>query len=197
MSPLTQEIILSLFFISPFITKGHDLCLTNINLQFSSHSLLSTSSITKLIYFFINSYTLYLSSLSGYRANSKQEAPIYLRLIIAGDSADFSIKKHAKISNWDASKGRLKGNENDTKELNNYLLSIEASIKQNYKFLQTNSDFVTVKDLKNSYLGVVVNSRKKVIDVFKLHNQNIKELIGIDKTKATYTRYVTSCKRLQ
>jgi len=29
-----------------------------------------------------------------YRANSKQEAPIYLRLLIAGDTVDFSIKKN-------------------------------------------------------------------------------------------------------
>jgi len=132
-----------------------------------------------------------------YRANSKQEAPIYLRLLIAGDTVDFSIKKHAKISNWDASKGRLKGNEMGTKELNNYLLSIEISIKENYKLLQTNSDFVTVQDIKNSYLGVAENPRKKVLDVFKTHNQNIKELIGIDKTETTYTRYETSYKRLQ
>ncbi|OYT11204.1 MAG: hypothetical protein B6I18_05100, partial [Bacteroidetes bacterium 4572_112] len=72
-----------------------------------------------------------------------------------------------------------------TKELNNYLLSIEISIKENYKLLQTNSDFVTVQDIKNSYLGVAENPRKKVLDVFKTHNQNIKELIGIDKTETT------------
>lgn len=77
--------------------------------------------------------------------------PIYCRITVDGERAEFSIKKSVSEKNWIA--GKVKGTNDDAKSLNSYLKQVEAKIFEHYRDVLANNKLVTAEGLKNAYLG--------------------------------------------
>ena len=130
------------------------------------------------------------------RKNADNEAPIYLRVLVNGKSVDFSVKRSIKIDLWDPISGTVKGTSKEVKSLNRYLFGIKSAVYEHYRSLRESKNYVTATDVKNSYLGITVDSRKKILVVYQQHIDEMEELKNIDYSPITIGRYETSMKRL-
>ncbi len=132
-----------------------------------------------------------------HRTDVNGQSPIYLRVKINSKSVDISVQRSISIDKWDNTNGIVKGNSKEVKALNKYLFSIKSALYEHYKHLREDGSNVTAKQVRNSYLGITEDTRKKIIEIYKEHNADIKKLKNIDYSPITIRRYDTSLERLQ
>ncbi len=118
------------------------------------------------------------------------KAPIYLRITINGKRAELSIKRDVEIKNWNKS-GRVMGNSETTRQLNEYLTLWERKAYQAHKQIIDEGTYLSSEAIKDILLGRTAK-QKTLLEVFEYHNKMLKEKVGIDHAKATYTRYETT-----
>ena len=142
-----------------------------------------------------NTFSL-LFYLKKTRINKKGESPIYMRITVNGKQIALSLNRGISISLWNTDAGLASGNTKQAKLINSYINTVQASIYEHFKNLRQNQSVVTAIALKNAFLGIEEKG-KGVIEVFKKHNKDANELIGIDFSKGTVQRYETSLMHTQ
>ncbi len=116
--------------------------------------------------------------------------PVYVRITVNRQRAEFTVQRSIEVDQWDSQKGCVKGYSKKANQLNSYFESIKAQLHQYKLDLSERGKLVTAYSLKNSYLGIDVDS-KTILEVFKEHNERCKSLIDIDFAQGTYDRYNT------
>lgn len=139
-------------------------------------------------------FTILFWLYKGKMRNGK--APIYCRITVNGRRAQFSIKRSIEPAKWTASAGTAKGNTEEARILNSYLNKIKNELHKHYNLLEAADQFITADTIKNSYLGTGEKQRS-LIETFQYHNDQMKELIGVDVVKATHTKFETVLKKLK
>lgn len=124
------------------------------------------------------------------------QAPIYCRITVNGKRAQFSTKRSIDPNKWIAAAGAAKGNSEEARILNTYLNKLKTELHKHYNLLEATDQFITADTVKNSYLGQGEKQRT-LIETFEYHNNQMKELIGIDVVKATHTKFETVLKKLK
>lgn len=115
--------------------------------------------------------------------------PIYCRVTVDGQRAEFSIKKSVAENAWAI--GKVKGNTDEARSVNGYLKQVEASIFDHYRELIANKKLVTADALKKAYLGIR-NDQYSLTGLIEYHNTQLKDSIewGTMKNFMTTQRYV-------
>jgi integrase len=108
------------------------------------------------------------------KANSKGLVPIWARITIDGKRAECSVKKQISSALWDAEKNRAKGNSDEARSINNYLVMVQAELTKHYNILLSTKDFVTAEDVKNSYKGIK-EEKKTFLELYSLYIQKLSE----------------------
>lgn len=139
-------------------------------------------------------FTILFWLYKGKMRNGK--APIYCRITVNGKRAQFSVKRSIEPSKWIASAGSAKGNTEEARILNSYLNKVRNELHKNFNLLEATEQFITADTIKNSYLGTGEEQRS-LIETFEYHNDQMKELIGVDVVKATHTKFETVLKKLK
>lgn len=124
------------------------------------------------------------------------QAPIYCRITVNGKRAQFSTKRSIDPNKWIAAAGVAKGNSEEARILNTYLNKLKTELHKHYNLLEATDQFITADTVKNSYLGEGEKQRS-LIETFEYHNNQMKDLIGIDVVKATHTKFETVLKKLK
>ena len=139
-------------------------------------------------------------SILFYIRKSKQKAdgttPIYVRVTVNGKRSDFSSKRSIDASKWNKSKARAKGTNENTRTLNTYLDTLKQKLYDSHQHLLNKGKVVSAKALTNHYLDKS-EEKQTLLEVFKLHNDNITSLIGRGYAKSTVTKYKTTYKHLK
>lgn len=125
------------------------------------------------------------------RKNKENEASIYMRITINGQRAEISTKRYIDPDNWDSHSSKAKGYKPKYKELNQYLETLKSSVNIHHSQMVKLGEQITAQSLKNKLLGISENQRT-LLEVFKYHNQNLKELEGTYYASATIKRYETT-----
>ena len=128
--------------------------------------------------------------------DNKITAPIYCRITINGKRSEFSIKRQVPINLWVSGKESVFGRNDLAKTTNNYLFQIKGKLQEFYGRLQRDEKIISAKILKDIYFGL----DKKVFSLLKLfrdHNQQMKELIGLNCALGTFKRYETTYSHLE
>ena len=73
---------------------------------------------------------------------------------------------------------------------------VKSDIHKHYNRLLAKGELITAEMIKNSYQGVE-EDRKTLFEAFEYHNNQMKDLIGIDVVKATHTKFETVLKKLR
>ncbi len=132
-----------------------------------------------------------------YKAKTRNdEAPIYCRITVNGKRAQFSVKRSVDPNKWIAAAGMAKGNSQEARTLNAYLDLVKAEIHKHYNLLLSADKFITADTVKNSYLGLN-EERRTLVETFQYHNDQMKELIGVDVVKATHTKFETVLSKIK
>jgi site-specific recombinase XerD len=130
------------------------------------------------------------------KINKDKEAPIYLRITVNGERAEYSTKCLVNPDVWDNNAGKVKGNNEYARTINVLLDTVRTQVYKYLDELQKKGTQVTALAIKNAMTGKD-EENYTIIQVFENHNAKIKKLIGKDVAEGTYERYVTACKHLK
>jgi len=125
------------------------------------------------------------------KLNKKGEAPIFLRVTVNGKRAEISTKYFVVPEKWNSEAGQVKGTKPEIKALNRFLLDQKSKAYSIYEKMVEENVRVTSALIKDRFLGKQKKS-KSLFVVFEIHNQTVKERIGIDYAETTYTRFETT-----
>ena len=117
--------------------------------------------------------------------------PIYARITINGERAEFVIQKEVEENLWDNSFNCAKGNSKKANEVNNYLDFVRAKLKEHKIYMEEHNIPLTAFGLRDKYMGID-NNNKTILSIFQEHNDRCLGLINKDFAKCTVDRYITS-----
>jgi len=133
-----------------------------------------------------------------HRANSKGEAPIYLRLTVNKKRIEMSLHRYVPIELWDKKMGMANGNTREAKIINKYIFSVKVSMYEHFKNLREQDIYLTPTHIKNAYLGIKKKEEKiTLVKLFQEQNDDLESRIGVDYSKSTVTKYKTTLKHIK
>ena len=121
------------------------------------------------------------------------EVMIMARITIDGKLCQFSTKQSILPDSWNIAAGKAKGK--DAGKINALLDDIKASLNNIYHEQQRRDNYVTAEKVKNEFLGHS-EKHETILTLFKKHNDDVKQLVGISKTIATYRKYEVTRRHL-
>lgn len=121
--------------------------------------------------------------------------PVLGRITINGAYSQFSTKVDVFPALWNVSAGKVVGRDKESLQMNATLESIKASLTKIYRDLLEKESFVTPERIKNIFFGIETN-QETLLKLFEKHNEDVFNLIGNGKTKATYQKYEITRKHL-
>ncbi len=131
------------------------------------------------------------------RKSSDTKATLYARVTINGVRAEISLSRRINTQLWDETNSMMKGDSDEAREVNESLEILRGELRQCYYELRSEKKEITAEAVKVRYLGVE-EEYKTLMDVFTLHNNEMRGLIGKGMSNGTYKRYkVTQGKLLR
>jgi hypothetical protein len=116
---------------------------------------------------------------------------LYLRLTVDGAARELSTKRLWEPSRWSAEAGRATGTREDAKSLNLYLDTLRAKVHDARRVMMEADRPVTAESLKNVLAGKN-EAKRMVLEIFRHHNEQMKEVVGREFAPGTLERYRTS-----
>lgn len=134
-----------------------------------------------------------------YAKKDKQKAsgayPIFTRITVDGVASRFNTKLDVLPSIWDGKMSKATRCSAEACRINRMLDDINASLNTIYHELQRRDNYVTAEKVKNEFLGHSEN-HDTILNLFQKHNDDVKQLVGISKTIATYRKYEVTRRHL-
>ena len=134
-----------------------------------------------------------------YAKKDKQKAngayPLFARITVDGVASRFNTKLDVLPSIWDGKMGKATGRTSEASRINRMLDDINASLNTIYHEMQRRDNYVTAEKVKNECLGHS-ESHETILTLFQKHNDDVKQLVGISKTIATYRKYEVTRRHL-
>ena len=128
------------------------------------------------------------------RGNDDVEAPIYMRVTIAGERYELGTKRLVLPENWSADSCRVMGNSSAARSVNTFLDSLLSKAYCHQREIINEGRTLSIEEFKSKWLGIPTEKPKMVMQVFEEHNQQMKALIGHEFSPLTFERYTTSKK---
>lgn len=116
--------------------------------------------------------------------------PIVGKIIIGNSIAQFSSKLKIEERLWSVKSGRATGKSRVAIELNREINKINLSIHTHYRVILKRTGTVTAQEVKNAFQGIAT-AQKTLLVLFGEMMQDFQTRIGIDRSQATYHKYVT------
>jgi len=90
------------------------------------------------------------------RLNSKKtdNALVFVRKTVNGKRSEIGLKRDVSQKLWDKSKGKVKGNSQEARTLNNYIQQVRIKLYECYSSLQNEGKLLSVSSVKFRYLDV-------------------------------------------
>jgi hypothetical protein len=99
-------------------------------------------------------------------------------------------------SKWSKNLGKAIGNSEDVKQLNQYLETLRLKVYNYQRQIVLEGKEITIETLRIKWLDLKEKPRM-LLEIFKEHNRQMKELIGKEYARLTYIRFETSLRHTQ
>lgn len=121
------------------------------------------------------------------KARKNGNVPIEVMITVNGERNSFSTGKQIAIEKWDKTKQQVKGKDQETQNLHNYLKAIKAKLYQKEAELLERGFIITAQILYDAYFDKVESLKERsLFEVFEEHNQEQEKLVGNGVSKATH-----------
>ena len=129
------------------------------------------------------------------KMNSKNRAPIILRLSYQGKRIDRSTGYYVVPEKWSKSKQLIRGDNVLDAEFNAWISTVKVAVKnQERKFIESN--YVHLQTIMDSLFLKVIDEMT-LFELINEHNEELKARIGKDYTYSTYEKYVFTEKKVK
>lgn len=123
------------------------------------------------------------------------EVMIMARITVDGKVCQFSTKQSILPKDWSVKSCRAIGRSAAIVQINSLLDEIKSSLHIIYHDIQRRDNYVTAEKVKNEFLGHG-QTGETLLDMFAKHNADVKALVGISKSPATFQKYEVTRKHL-
>ena len=122
----------------------------------------------------------------------QQQKAFYLfRVTINADRFEVSTERCVEPPKWSTSAGKVKGNSEEARSINQYLDSLKQKVYDYQKSITQEGKNFTKEMLRAKWYGIEQHAHT-LLQVFREQNDQLRSLIGKDNSKATYTKYRTT-----
>lgn len=123
---------------------------------------------------------------------SKGLAPIYIRITVNGRRLEHSIHRFVDPAHWSAAAGRMKGNNEQARQVNLYLNTLTGKVLRLEREIVLDGFAVNFDNFREKWLGLTEKPRM-LMEIFQQHNDQMEALIkaGKDYSPGTLDRYNT------
>lgn len=129
-------------------------------------------------------------------SKSTLKAPIFARITVNGKRAEISTGKSTQFENWIGAAGKVRGTNEESKTINNYLDKVRVKLTRIYDKMIDSEELVTAQEVKQRFFGKKRNEHS-LIELFESHNDQMKNQIGNGYSSGTLERYETTFKHLK
>ncbi|WP_242092480.1 site-specific integrase [Aestuariivivens sediminicola] len=131
------------------------------------------------------------------RLNKIGKSAVKCRITYKHKRKEFSTGLFITPKYWKSKNQKVVPPEPDAELKNMQLSLIKTKLSQAFLFLQVKGSDFTVDDIYKQYKGETPKKEFGVMEVYNLHSDRIKKLIGIDIQYVTYSKYIESGRHLQ
>ena len=124
------------------------------------------------------------------KINKQGKCPIKCRITYLNNRKPFSTGLFINPNHWNNTLQQAQPPNEDNNQLNTQLSLIKQEINQAFLFLQVQGVPFDVEDIYLKYKGEDIKPAKSLLEVFVLHNDKMKKLIGLEYTQSTYSKFV-------
>ena len=135
-------------------------------------------------------YILYLVSKT--KLNKKGKCPLKCRITFNKVRYHFATGQFINPKHWNSKQQRVEPPEPDAELINTQLSLIKTKLSQAFLFLQVKGTEFNVDDIYRQFKGETNKRDFGVVEVYNLHSDRVKKLIGIDIKEVTYKKYLES-----
>lgn len=128
------------------------------------------------------------------RLNKQSKSPIKCRLTFLGKRKTFSTGLFINPEYWNKKQQKAKPPNPDNNYINTQLSLVSQKINEAFLFLQVNNETFDVEDVYLKYKGRNAKANKTLLEVFKLHNERMNKLVGIEYANSTYRKFIEAKK---
>lgn len=124
------------------------------------------------------------------KKTSKGLAPIYIRITVNGQRLEHSIQRYVDARQWSASAGRVKGSNDQARQINLYLDTLNGKIQKLEREMTIDGISVSFSTFREKWLGLT-EAPRMLMEIFQQHNDQMAALIKVGKDFApgTLERY--------
>ncbi len=116
------------------------------------------------------------------------EASICLRITLNGQRAETFVKRSIELSQWDAAKGRARGKDRKSRELNHFLDTIQSDLLAIFDEMTREGEPVSAMILKRKITGEA-ETQRQLCETFAQYNVKVRERVGVDYVECTVLRH--------
>lgn len=131
------------------------------------------------------------------RNHDLKSLPIYVRLTINGERAEWTCQRNWDSTKWNQQTGRAIGSKDDAKCLNQYLDAIQANIFGVQKEYTLRNEPVTATQVRAKVLHQTEEKQHTLIEVYQYHNDQFEKLVGAEFSYGTYKKFKSALKSLK
>ena len=124
------------------------------------------------------------------------EMPVCLRINVNRQRAEIRTRRSVDPKLWCQAKERSRGRDRLSQDLNHYIETSRVRLYQIFEKLEREEKPVSAKIVLDIFNGKTENSLRTLLGVFREHNEQCRQLIGIDYVAITVNRYDLCCRYL-
>jgi site-specific recombinase XerD len=131
------------------------------------------------------------------RNRKEKSLPIYVRITINGERAEWTCQRNCDKAKWNQQTGRAIGNKDETKCLNQYLDAIQANIFQVQTEYTLRNEPIAAGQVRAKILHKTEEKKYSLIEVYQYHNDQFEKLVGSEFSYGTYKKFKSALKSLK
>lgn len=130
------------------------------------------------------------------KQNKQGKVLIYIRITIDGSRSEISTGLKVAPDMWNQAKARVMSKSDEGANINARLKAIEADIQKQFLLMESNEQVITARELANRVSGKSVK-KYTLLQAFKIHNDELKQKIGVDCTRASFNKYRVTLNKVE
>ncbi|MBS1918257.1 MAG: site-specific integrase [Bacteroidetes bacterium] len=128
---------------------------------------------------------------------NQEKAPINARVTINGERAEWSVQRYCDPKKWNQKTARRNGMGEESKSLNSFLDALQGNIFSIQKEYMLKNIPLTSDMVRQKILHKEKTLQRTLIEVYKYHNDQFKELVGLQFSEGTFKKFKSALKSVE
>ncbi|GFD92327.1 transposase [Alteromonas sp. KUL156] len=131
------------------------------------------------------------------KVRADKKTTLYCRITYNKKRKQFATGVFINPNFWDSKKQKLLNKVENHKFVNTQLSLISQKINEAFLLLQLQQNDFNVDGIYSQYKGENIREEKTLLELYNIHNEQTKKLIGIDFKEVSWNRYVENKRKIE